>query len=298
MSPGFTVMMPVVRPPWFMPYSIASVSAQTRGDFELCIICDGAPRETIAFAEEAGRRDPRIRVFAFPKGERNGEAHRHAVLAQARSRFVCQIADDDLWLPRHLEEMSRLLETVDFGNVLHVTVGRDNEFFSPFVDLADPLARDRLMTTHDNLFGPTAAGYRLDAYKGLPVGWSAAPPEIPSDLFMWRKFLSQPGIKLGTRFTLTSIHLLTGLRAGRTPEARAAEMKHYFDIVGSPERCGLLEQEVLRQAARVSTWFQAQMSAWRGRCEELEATLARRVALPAQEAPPSDSSRGEGDAGG
>ena len=43
-------------------------------------------------------------MFDFPKGDRHGEAHRHAALAEARGELVAHICDDDLWFPEHLAE--------------------------------------------------------------------------------------------------------------------------------------------------------------------------------------------------
>src|SRR5258706_16399884 len=90
----FAGLLRVHRPPALLPYAIASVLAQEREDFELLVVCDGAPPATVEYAREAAARDRRIRVNAHPKGERNGEAWRHQALEQARGTYVCQIADD------------------------------------------------------------------------------------------------------------------------------------------------------------------------------------------------------------
>lgn len=71
-----TVLLPVLRPPYFLPNAIERVLAQTMREFELFVICDGAPPETIECAQEFALRDPRVTVFAFSKGERGGETHR------------------------------------------------------------------------------------------------------------------------------------------------------------------------------------------------------------------------------
>src|SRR5215212_6860014 len=109
MAPLFTVLLPVTRPPLLLPCAIESVLEQAIGDFDLCVICDGAPPETVACAEEYARRDPRVKVLVFPKGERHGEAHRHTALSDSAARYVAHITDDDLWFPDHLAEMEKLL---------------------------------------------------------------------------------------------------------------------------------------------------------------------------------------------
>ena len=173
-------------------------------DFELFVVCDGAPDETRVCANRFAAEDDRIRVFAFDKGERNGEAHRHTALAEASGRYVAHIADDDLWFPDHLTELAKLLAKVDFGNVTHVYIhnGAPAAYFG---DLASKQTRVTMLrdSPRYNFFGLTAAGYRLDAYRQLPEGWAPAPLGIWTDLHMWRKFLRCSRITAPTQRSAT-----------------------------------------------------------------------------------------------
>jgi len=222
-DPLFTVLLPVHRPPSLLPFAIDSVLAQSVDDFALFVICDGAPRETIDCARAYAARDPRVQVFAFDKGERHGEAHRHAALGHARSRYVAQVGDDDLWFPDHLAELALLLDKVDFGNLLQVELIPHGAIGVHVGDLADPEFRHRMCETRWNFFGPTCAGYRLSAYRRLPVGWSPAPPDVWTDLHMWRKFLRRQDLCFGTRFSVQGVKLSAGFRADMSLEAREAE---------------------------------------------------------------------------
>jgi glycosyltransferase involved in cell wall biosynthesis len=230
----FTVLLPIVRPPIFLPFAIDSVLAQNLSDFELFVVCDGAPPETIACAEDYARRDPRVKVRAFPKGERHGEAHRHQVLGSASGRYVAHVADDDLWLPDHLEEMEALLATADFGNLLHVYVRPDGRVEILPGDLGSPDTRRRMLSEPFNVFGPTFAGYRLDTYRRLPVGWTPAPPDVWTDLHMWRKFLRADGLTFATRAAVTAIHFAAFERAEFTPERRRDEIQRHWKQVQDP----------------------------------------------------------------
>jgi glycosyltransferase involved in cell wall biosynthesis len=246
-SPAFTILLPIVRSPELMEFAVQSVLAQTRADFELFVICDGAPPETVAAASAAAAADARVRVFPFPKGERHGEEHRHTVLQQARGSFVCQIADDDIWLPDHLAEMALLLRDVDFGNTLATTLLSDDRLRVSLFDLADRAVQARMLAERWNIFGPTVAGYRLATYRQLAVGWSPAPPDIWTDLAMWRKFLSHPNIRVGTRFTVTGIHFPASLRTDWSLARRQAEIARYAELAMSEDWRNSVREQVLRR---------------------------------------------------
>ena len=222
-APLFTVLLPVNRPPELLPLAVESVLAQSEPRFELFIVCDGPPRATVACAEDWAARDPRIRVFDLPKGERHGEAHRHRALAEARGAYVAQLGDDDLWFPDHLLELASLLDRADFGNLIQADIAPDGAVHAHPGDLADPAVREAMLTTAWNFFGPSCAGYRLEAYRRLPVGWSAAPPDVWTDLFMWRKFLARADLTFATRPAVQCARLPASLRLHLTPAERAAE---------------------------------------------------------------------------
>lgn len=250
-DPTFTILLPVHRPPAMLPFAIDSVLAQERRDFELFVICDGTPPETVARAQEFAARDPRVRVFPHPKGERNGEIYRDQALREAAGKFVCQLGDDDLWLPNHLGEMERLLEEVDFGNVpqVEVTPGSDSLHLRPGT-LSDAGIRQMMLTKRFNIFGPTVAGYRLDAYRSLPQRWSPAPPDVFSDLFMWRKFLAQSGLRFGTRIAVTSLKFTNGSRRGWSIEQRREEVAAWVERLSIPGERDLIVQAALRHLSQ------------------------------------------------
>jgi hypothetical protein len=246
LPPAFTILLPVHRPPSMLPCAITSVLGQTRPDFELFVICDGAPPETAACACGFAAADARIRVFVHPKGERHGEIYRDHALRTARGQYVCQIADDDLWFPHHLEEMALLLGQVEFGNVLQVNINGSGKIICQLGDLAREDVRRALLTKRANFFGPTSAGYRLETYRRLPVGWSPAPPDLWTDLFMWRKFLSLPGITSATRFSVTGVHLGASSRGGMSDQARAEENWQMLESIQDPMRRDAFVQSVMR----------------------------------------------------
>lgn len=228
-------MLPIHRSPELLPYAVESVLAQTVEDFNLCIICDGTPRETVYAARKLEEKDQRITVYDCPKGRALGEEHRHAVLEKANSTYVAQIADDDLWMNNHLSELGTLLQEVDFGNLLHVFLTPEGEIQAYPFDLANTGVQQRMLTENWNFFGPTVAGYRLSAYRQLGEKWSPAPGNMHSDLFMWRKFLRSEKITAGTRFAITSFVLPTPFHGEKALADRAAEAAHWWNIIQSTD---------------------------------------------------------------
>lgn len=236
MSCLFTILLPIIRPPVMLPFAIESVLAQSISDFELFVVCDGAPPETIACGRDYARRDSRVEVFPFPKGQRHGETHRHTVLARAAGRYVAQIADDDLWFPNHLAELERLLSKADFGNLLHVFLHPDGRVEILPGDIGLPETRQRMLTEKFNLFGPTVAGYRLEAYRSLPEGWAPAPADVWSDLHMWRKFFRMENFVFATRAEVTAVVFATPERLNATLEQRQDENRAFLARIRDPGR--------------------------------------------------------------
>ena len=257
-TPAFTVLLPVNRPPALLPFAVESVLAQTRGDFELVILCDGAPAETVAAARTFAARDARVRVKVHEKGEHRGERWRHLALTEARGHFVCQLGDDDLWLPNHLDEMGAMLETVDFGHTLHVQMQADGSLRPNVGSMAIARTRQQLRTMAVNRTGPSCAGYRLAAYRALPEGWAPPPPGVWSDLNMWRKFLRQPGLRFDTRYAVTAICLHNAARLDWPLERRVAESAALAGSIRDPAWCADYSARALSIAAQtLSYWLRA-----------------------------------------
>jgi glycosyltransferase involved in cell wall biosynthesis len=248
--PSFTIVLPVHRPPALLPYAIASVQTQARQDFELFVICDGAPPETASCARAFAANDERIRVYEHPKGERHGEIYRHQALHHARGVYVCHIGDDDLWLPNFLTEMAILLQDVDFGNLSHVEVLPDGNLNILPGDLAEPSVRQRMMNGVNNFFGLTFGGYRLAAYNALPVGWSPRPLDVPSDLHMWRKFLARDGLRFGTRIAVAALKFAAGRRPEWSLDRRGGELAAWMPRLSEIRSINTIAQAPLLQLSQ------------------------------------------------
>jgi glycosyltransferase involved in cell wall biosynthesis len=261
-TPRFTILLAVTRPPILLPLAVESVLAQSVEEFELFVVCDGAPIETIEWAQEHARHDPRIKVFTFPKGERSGVGHWQNALTAASGLYVAHIEDDDLWFPTHLEELQRLLETCDFGHLMHVWVKPDGSIDMLPSDLALPEFRQRMLDEEFNRIGFSVCGYRLDAYRRLyPEAWAPGPKGVWTDLNMWRKFLRRDDLKFGTRMAVTALVLPSFHRGHMSLDERARECRKWLDrILDERERPKIIEsawRSIVRQELRL------ELQSWR-----------------------------------
>src|SRR3970282_260372 len=82
-----TILIPTHRHAALLPYSLRSALAQEGVSVEVFVVGDGFEDDTRA-ALELSLSDPRVRFFDFPKGQGNGELHRHEALQEATGRIV------------------------------------------------------------------------------------------------------------------------------------------------------------------------------------------------------------------
>lgn len=240
----FTVLIPTYTNGASIRAAIASVQRQSVRDFELFVVADGAPAATQMIVRDLADADKRIKLFSFPKGERNGEASRHSALQEAKGEAVCYLSDDDFWLPDHLATMAKLLKQADFAHTRHMHLTTYFHIFGNQGSLADPAIRQRMLTEKYNLIGLSCAGHRLDAYRRLPIGWSPAPKDVWSDLFMWRKWLSAPNIRFAGSTKPTSIHLGRELRQHADPALTPYESVFWYHFLSHPAAINYLRAKL------------------------------------------------------
>ena len=97
-------------------FSIASALAQTFEDWEMVVICDGAPPRTLEILEAITLTDARITFEAHPKSFKTCEIHRDRIVRASDAEYVCHLGDDDVWAPDHLERMLNLMQLGDWVN--------------------------------------------------------------------------------------------------------------------------------------------------------------------------------------
>lgn len=237
--------------------SVTSVLRQTVPDIEVFVIGDGMTEETRDIASEIAKTDQRVTVFDNPKGERHGELYRHAALQSARGRIVCYLSDDDLYFPSHVEHMSELLEDADFAHALASRVEPNGEFAPWIVDLSISIHRTELLAGRNRNPLSTCA-HTLSAYRALAQGWTCAPAGVPTDVFMWSKFIHHPGCRFRGGWRPTVL-VFPALDRKTWPLAeRARELETWLGQISEKGSADELTTAIYKQVVRAS----AELEGW------------------------------------
>ena len=248
-----TILVPTFRHPALLPYALRSALAQEGVDVELIVVGDGVQDDTRA-ALEPFLTDSRVRFHDFPKGARHGETYRHEALLAARGEIVCYLSDDDLLMPDHVAEMSRLLADADFAHSAPLVVMPDGSLSYGPIDVSRPEFHTLLLGGGWNKIVLTGAAHTLDAYRRLPHGWRPAPPDVWTDLYMWQQLVRLPGFRGRTGARLTHLHLADAQRSAFSEAERVAELQRWWSRMqrpGFPDELAAEVAETVRQAAIV-----------------------------------------------
>ena len=86
----------------FLAATVASVRAQTFGNWEMLVADDCSNDDTRRLVKEVAGADSRVRLIALERNSGPAMA-RQAAINAARGRYVAFLDSDDLWLPQKLE---------------------------------------------------------------------------------------------------------------------------------------------------------------------------------------------------
>lgn len=113
-APRVSVIVPFLNPPAdFFEEAVASVRAQTFGDWELLLVDDGSGSAAQAMAEAFAAGDPeRIRCHQHDGGVNRGiPATRNLGLAHARGDLIAYLDSDDAWYPHKLSDQVGIMDS-------------------------------------------------------------------------------------------------------------------------------------------------------------------------------------------
>lgn len=271
-----TILIPTFRHAAPLPYAIRSALTQEDVSVEVFVVGDGVEDDTRA-ALEPFLEDERVRFFDNQKGERNGERHRHAALQCASGQIVCYLSDDDLLLPGHVSDLCGLLEGAEFAHSAPFYVAADGTLAYSPIDLALPAFRGLLTRGRWNHISLTGAGHTLDAYRRLRYGWRPAPPDIWTDLYMWRQFLELPSVRARTGRHITMLHFPDSHRKDVPVADRVAELETWWARSREPAFADQLEREACEAFRRAALRLEKQGQQLRAICAEIQDTRTWRL---------------------
>jgi GT2 family glycosyltransferase len=106
-APIVSVIMAVYNGAALLPETLASLQAQTFGDWELVAVDDCSKDDSVAVLERLG--DPRVRVI---RSEANGGpvVARNRAFVEARGRYVAGLDQDDISLPERFARQVAYLD--------------------------------------------------------------------------------------------------------------------------------------------------------------------------------------------
>lgn len=102
-----SVIVPVYQAARYVAETIRSILNQTYQNFEVVIIDDGSPDNSVEICEQFA--DPRIRIIRQPN--RGLPGARNAGVRHAQGNYISILDADDLWLPEKLEKHVHHLNT-------------------------------------------------------------------------------------------------------------------------------------------------------------------------------------------
>ena len=111
-DPRVSVIIPIFNGARFLTEAIQSVLGQSFELWELILVDDGSSDQCALIAIEYVKRYPRkIRFLQHPGGGNRGTAAtRNLGIAHARSEFVANLDQDDVWTESKLEEQLAILD--------------------------------------------------------------------------------------------------------------------------------------------------------------------------------------------
>ncbi|MEN9934216.1 MAG: hypothetical protein RLZZ387_795 [Chloroflexota bacterium] len=94
-TPCVSVIIPCYRQAHYLPEAVASVVAQTFGDWEIVIVDDGSPDDTAAVAEELIARHPGRAITLMRQKNQGLAAARNNGILRSRGRYILPLDADD-----------------------------------------------------------------------------------------------------------------------------------------------------------------------------------------------------------
>jgi hypothetical protein len=228
-------------------FAVLSAINQSLPPHRVTIIGDGVTEEVRDLGWTLSREFSQLEFLDNPKLRNRGERYRDTVIKASDADFISYLCDDDLYMPNHLEVMSKHLRDFDFVHPRPTFVNPDGTFFF----LPSGIEIPKIKTWHrldppQNTISLTGASHTRQSYLSLEKGWDAGPPEYWTDLYMWVKFFSNPKIKTFTSPHTTTVKLMH-TKEDRHEFSRKDLIEYWFNITNKDEQLASFEDRLETQ---------------------------------------------------
>jgi glycosyltransferase involved in cell wall biosynthesis len=225
-------------------FAVLSAIDQTLVPQKITIVGDGPTEEVRLLAEELSEEFSIVEFQNKPKLGNRGEKYRDEVIKASDADFISYLCDDDLYMPNHLEVMSKDLEKFDFSHPNPTFVNPDGTLFFLPSGIEIPKIRNwHRLDPPQNTISLTGASHSRKSYLSLETGWDAGPPEIWTDLYMWVKFFSDSRVSAHTSPHTTTIKLMYA-KDQRENLNRSDLIEHWFKLTRQPDQLAEFQNRV------------------------------------------------------
>jgi glycosyltransferase involved in cell wall biosynthesis len=109
-APLVSFVIPIYDRVDVLRVTVNSALAQTQQVFEVILVTDGSPAQTMAVVEEF-RNNPLVRIFSFPTSSGNAVRGRNKGILEAKGKYIAFLDSDDIAAPDRLEVCLPILES-------------------------------------------------------------------------------------------------------------------------------------------------------------------------------------------
>ena len=157
--------MPAYNAEKFISDSIKSVLAQTYPNFELIVIDDCSPDQTVEIVQNYVSKDKRVKILKKEKNQGVAEA-RNTGLNYAKGDFVAFLDSDDKWVEDKLEKQLAVLKERNDVDVVYGSYYRfNNDGIKNIVKVPNLLDKKELLK--GNPIGNLTAIYNFKKYSQI-----------------------------------------------------------------------------------------------------------------------------------
>jgi glycosyltransferase involved in cell wall biosynthesis len=248
---------------------------QSRPPLEVIVCCDGAAPEAVSALREL---DAPVCVLDLPKAPGYGYANRNVALEEAKGDVIAWLADDDLFLPDHLERAGEVHDTGDVDLVqstaCHVRVNGFIEAMGD--DWNHPFVRPQIAAGERAASTMSAITHRLETVNEVG-GWN---PEMKAgaDIELWSRMVRVA--RVATIASPTVLHL-RGTGRPQSHAERIEQNRALLERMRDPVELARLRAEMGHAVFRRLADHQQESHHLRLEVESLQAQLEQASAVAA-----------------